>query len=382
MNSNIDKMSPFIVMEVLERAQELQRQGVDIIHMEVGEPDFDVPKCVKLSINEAVNNGKTHYTHSLGDFVLRSKIAGLYKNEYNVDFLPDNVVVTSGSSTAILLVLQLLCNPNDEVIIFNPGYSCYKNFILSVNAIPVEVNLNPDDGFKININDIKAKISEKTRAIFINSPSNPFGTLIDENTMKQIASLNIPIISDEIYHGLVYKDIAHSILEYTDNAFVINGFSKRYAMTGLRLGYLISPIKFMRKLQIMQQNLFICAPSISQFAGISAIENSQSDVDYMKKLYNERRVYLINRLRDLGFKILVEPQAAFYIFVDARMYASDTYKFAFDILENAHVGVTPGIDFGSQGQGFLRFSYANSLENIVEATNRIEKYLKSKSLLK
>ncbi len=377
MNNNIDKMSPFMVMEVLERAQELQHQGVSVIHLEVGEPDFNVPNCVEKAVASAMVTGLTHYTHSLGTLRLREAIADLYAREYGTDFGADNVVVTSGSSPAILMVLQLLCNPGDEVIIFNPGYSCYRNFILAANAVPVEVMLNPEDGFKINIDDIKAKITSKTRAIFVTSPSNPLGYVIDSQTLKAIANLGITVISDEIYHGLVYKNKAHSILEYSQDAIVINGFSKRYAMTGLRLGYIVAPIKYMRKLQIMQQNLFICAPSISQEAGVEAILHAGKDVENMRNIYNQRREFMVSAIRKIGLGIAAEPEGAFYVFADARKYTNDSYRFAFDILENANVGVTPGTDFGSQGQGFIRFSYANSLENIEEGLQRIDNYLKS-----
>lgn len=365
-----------MVMEVLERAKQLEHEGINIIHMEVGEPDFQIPACAKSALLAALDSNQTHYTHSLGNYSLRQAIAKLYADEYKTIFSPDNVVVTSGSSPAILMVLQLLCNVGDEVIIFNPGYACYRNFILAANAVPVEVKLNPDDGFKINVEEIKAKISPKTRAIMVNSPSNPFGYLIPEQTLKEIANLGIPIISDEIYHGLVYQNKAHSILEYTDNAFVINGFSKRYAMTGLRLGYIIAPLKYMRKLQILQQNLFICAPSLSQEAGLHAILNAADDVKHSCEIYNQRREFLVSQLSKIGFGIAAQPEAAFYVFADARKYTNNSYKFAFDILENAHVGVTPGTDFGSQGEGFIRFSYANSLDNIKEGLNRIDQYLK------
>ncbi len=378
MNQNIDKMSPFMVMEVLERAQELECKGINVIHMEVGEPDFNVPQCVVNAVSKAMENGHTHYTHSLGNHNLREAIADLYAREYGTNFTADNVVVTSGSSPAILMVLQLLCNPGDEVIIFNPGYSCYRNFILAANAVPVEVKLNPDNGFKINIDDIKAKITAKTRAIFVTSPSNPLGCVIPGETLNAIANLGVTVISDEIYHGLVYSGKAHSILEYTSDAIVINGFSKRYAMTGLRLGYVVAPLKYMRKLQIMQQNLFICAPSISQEAGLEAIRSADQDVENMRITYDQRRKFMVENIRKIGLEISAEPEGAFYVFADARRYTNDSYRFAFDILENAHVGVTPGTDFGSQGQGFIRFSYANSLENIGEGLKRIDNYLKAK----
>jgi len=199
--------------------------------------------------------------------------------------------------------------------------------------------------------------------------------------MKAIAGLSPYIISDEIYHGLVYEGQEHSILEFTDRAFVLNGFSKLYAMTGYRLGYLIAPPQFIRPIQKMQQNFFICAGSIAQRAGIAALQESEAEVEEMKSIYNRRRKFMIKRLKELGFSIAVEPTGAFYVFANARSISSDSYRLAFDILEKAHVGVTPGVDFGKNGEGYLRFSYANSIKNIEEGLNRLEQYLKEASWL-
>lgn len=376
MNSLIDEMTSFLVMDVLERANELQRQGHDVIHLEVGEPDFDVPQCVNDAAREAYDNHLTHYTHSLGDPELREEIARFYKSEYGVTVDPECIVVTSGSSPAILFVMLLLCDIGSEVILSNPGYACYKNFVLGAHAKPVFVPLDSQNGFQYNIDDIRGKITQQTAAIFINSPMNPTGSLLGEGFMREVAGLGVPIISDEIYHGLVYDGKAHSILEYTDNAFVLNGFSKRFAMTGLRLGYMIAPKRYMPALQKMQQNYLICASSVAQRAAIAALRDNSSYVDDMRNTYNERRVYMLQRLRDMGFSIPVDPQGAFYIFADASRFTNNSLKFAFDVLENAHVGITPGVDFGSMGEGFVRFSYANSIERIKEGLDRIENYLK------
>jgi len=375
MNDTIERMTSFIVMDVLERANELQREGIDVIHLEVGEPDFDMPECIAQAAIDAHKNGATHYTHSLGDPQLREAISEFYKQEYNVIVDPECIVVTSGSSPAILMALMLLCQVGDEVIMSNPGYPCYRNFALACHAEPVCVPLHAECDFQYNINDIKTKITDRTKAIFVNSPMNPTGTLVSDEVYKELATLNIPIISDEIYHGLVYEGKTSTILEFTDNAFIVNGFSKRFAMTGLRLGYLIAPKKHMRALQILQQNLFICAPSTAQKAGIAALRKANPDVEIMRNIYNERRVFMIKRLKEIGFVIYTEPQGAFYIFCDARKFTNDSYRFAFDVLEKAHVGITPGVDFGTGGEGFVRFSYANSIENIREAMDRLERYL-------
>ncbi len=376
-NPQVEQITPFIVMDVLEKANEMQKKGISIIHLEVGEPDFNIPECVATAAKDAYDRHQTHYTHSLGHPDLRAAIADFYQKEYGVKVNPECIVVTSGSSPAILLTLMLLCEPESEVIMSNPGYACYRNFTLAAHANPVLVPLRAVNGFQYDIEDIKKSITPLTRGIFINSPMNPTGTLLEESFYKEIASLGVPVISDEIYHGLVYEGRARSILEFTDKAFVLNGFSKRFAMTGLRLGYLIAPKEYMRSLQKLQQNLFICAPSIAQQAGIAALTQAGEDVENMKAIYNERRIYMISRLKEMGFKIDVEPKGAFYIFADARKFTKDSYKFAFEILEHAHVGITPGVDFGTAGEGYIRFSYANSLENIKEGMDRIEAYLKT-----
>jgi aspartate/methionine/tyrosine aminotransferase len=371
----LEQITPFIVMEVLEKAHEMEKRGISIIHMEVGEPDFDVPSCVKEATCQAVNQGHTHYTHSLGDPDLRSAITRHYKKNYGVDLDPDQVIVTSGSSPAILLVLTALIERGEEVILSDPSYACYPNFIKFLGGKIIRVPVFADNGFQFDTSEVASLITPRTKAIMINSPMNPTGNLVDPDVMERLSKLPITIISDEIYHGLVYDDHAHSILEFTDRAFVLNGFSKLYAMTGLRLGYLIAPKEYIRGMQKLQQNLFICASSVAQRAGIAALENCDCDVEKMLAIYNQRRVFLINRLKELGFQIPVEPTGAFYVFVNARHLSSDSYHLAFDMLEKAHIGVTPGIDFGPNGEGYLRFSYANSIENLTEGMRRLEQYI-------
>jgi aspartate/methionine/tyrosine aminotransferase len=367
-------------MDVLERAHAMERDGSHIIHLEVGEPDFDTPACVKAAACRALENGHTHYTHSLGMYELREAICEYYFQTYHVPVAPEQVIVTSGSSPAIFLVFAALLDQNDEVIVSDPHYACYPNFIKFVQGRPVTVPVYEEDGFQYRPELIKEKMNSKTRAIFINSPSNPTGNLLSENRMQAIADLAAAagsphIVSDEIYHGLVYEGKEHSILEYTDRAFVLNGFSKLFAMTGLRLGYVIAPQLFVRPMQKLQQNFFISANAMVQMAGIAALKEAGDDVSRMKDIYNERRRFMIDRLKELGFGITVEPTGAFYVFANAKHLAADSYQLAFDILEKARVGVAPGIDFGPNGEGYLRFSYANSLENIAEGMDRLEKYL-------
>ena len=377
------EMTSFIVMDVLERANEMERSGHHIIHLEVGEPDFDTPPCVKEAACRALEDGHTHYTHSLGMYELREAISEYYRETYTVTVDPDQVIVTSGSSPAIFLVFSALLEKDDEVIVSDPHYACYPNFIKFVQGRPVMIPVYEEDGFQFRPELIEKKINPKTRAIFINSPSNPTGNLLSANRMQTIAALvSAPespyIVSDEIYHGLVYEGREHSILEFTDRAFVLNGFSKLFAMTGLRLGYVIAPQPFVRPMQKLQQNFFISANAMVQMAGIAALKSARDDVLQMKNIYNKRRQFMITRLKELGFGITVEPTGAFYVFVNAKHLSRDSYRLAFDILEKARVGVAPGIDFGPNGEGYLRFSYANSLDNIKEGMDRLQKYLEKR----
>jgi aspartate/methionine/tyrosine aminotransferase len=374
-------MTPFIVMDVLERAHEMERRGVHVVHLEVGEPDFDTPKCIKAAACKALDNGHTHYTHSLGMLELREAISQHYFKTYRVPVDPDQIVISSGTSPAMFVMFSTLLEKGDQVIISDPHYACYPNFIKFVQGEPVLVPVFEEDGFQYRPEAIEQKITRKTKGIFINSPSNPTGNLLSRKRMAAIADLASEpgspyIISDEIYHGLVYEGKEHSILEFTQKAFVFNGFSKLYAMTGLRLGYMIAPKHFIRPIQKIMQNFFISANAMVQVAGIAALTEAEKDILEMKRIYNERRLYMIQRVKAMGLGITVEPTGAFYVFANAKHISNDSYKLAFDILEKAHVGVTPGIDFGKNGEGYLRFSYATSMENITEGMDRLENYLK------
>ena len=368
-------MKSFIVMDVLERAQEMEHLGEEIIHLEVGEPDFDTPEPIKDACLKAIREGKTHYTHSQGLAQLRKAICEKYEIEYGVEISPEQVLITSGTSPAMLLLFSALLEQEDEVILPNPHYPCYPNIISYVAGRPAFVDTEEEEGFQYHPAKIKKRITPRTKGIIINSPSNPTGIVMDPGRIKEIASFSPYIISDEIYHGLVYKGKEHTILEFTDRSFVLNGFSKLYAMTGWRLGYLIAPQEYIRPLQIMQQNLFISPNSFVQWAGIAALREAQEEVEEMKKIYNRRREFMLKKLREIGLEVAVEPTGAFYILANARKYSTNSYKLAFDILEKAKVGVTPGVDFGSRAEGFLRFSYANSLENIEEGMQRLQRYL-------
>lgn len=378
----VQDIKPFIVMDVLERAQEMERVGESIIHLEIGEPDFETPEAVKQAAVEALKRGETRYTHSLGTRQLREAICEYYARNYGVTRLePDQVLVTSGSSPAFLVGMGTLVDPGDEVILTDPHYACYPNFIQFLDGIPKSIPVSEEDGFQYRTEAIRKALSSKTRAILINSPANPTGNLLEADRMAEIAQLGPMVFSDEIYHGLVYEGRAHSVLEFTDNCIVFNGFSKQFAMTGWRLGYLIVPRPLIRTMQKVLQNFFISANSVAQAAAVIALTDPavEADVQRMRETYNRRRKFILQRLREIGFGISVEPTGAFYAFANAKRFTNDSYSFAFEILEKAGVGITPGVDFGAGGEGYVRFSYANSLANIAEGLRRIEEYLQKRA---
>ncbi len=268
-------------------------------------------------------------------------------------------------------------NPGDEVIITDPHYACYPQIIKIAGGVPRKVRVSEENGFQIDVSEIKRSITDKTKAIILNSPSNPTGAILEEQVFKEIAELGVLIISDEIYHGLEYTKKADSVYQFTDNAFVINGFSKLYAMTGWRLGYIIAPEKFIRPIQKLQQNLFISPNPFVQKAGITAIAKAKESADLMVKEFDERRKLMLSELKKSGFKIANDPEGAFYVFLNISQFAANSYNLSFDILNKAGVAVTPGIDFGDGGEGYIRLSYATSRELIAEGVKRLASYFKN-----
>jgi aspartate/methionine/tyrosine aminotransferase len=383
-------ITPFLAMEIMERAQELDRAGADVVHLEVGEPDFDVPDCVKDAADRAVRDGHTHYTHSLGLLELREAIAEYYAQRYRVAVPPNRVIVTTGTSGGLILLMALLTRPGGEVLLSNPGYACYPNFIRAFHASPRRFVLPAVEGFRYHSRTVRAELSEMTCGLLVNSPANPTAAIQPRSTLAELASLPVPVISDEIYHGLEYgEEPAACMLELTDDAFVLDGFSKRYAMTGFRIGWLVAPAQYVAALQRLQQNLFICAGSVAQHAAIAALRYAQADVERMRAEYQRRRDLLVSGLSRLGFGIPAVPQGAYYLLADASHLCSagnlptshattpisPSVVLARRILEEAHVGVGPGIDFGTAAEGHLRFSFASGYDRIEEGLRRLARWL-------
>ena len=377
----VSQVTPFLAMEIMERAKALEGEGREVIYLCLGEPDFPTPEPIIAAAREAMQTGETRYTHSLGRLELREALAEHYQNRYKVNIEPDQIVVSSGTSPLMLLLAAALCDPGDEVLLTDPGYACYPNFFRFVGAVPRFLPTRPEHGFQPQAEAVRALINNRTRALLINSPANPAGSVLSRLELIKLAALPIPLISDEIYHGLTYEGEEHSILEFTEDAFVLGGFSKAYAMTGWRLGYLIAPKSAMRALQTFHQNVLISANSFVQLAGVAALREGEPYVAEMRAEYDRRRCHLIPRLEEIGLKVHIRPAGAFYVLADARHISQDSLSLAKEILEATGVALTPGIDFGQGAEGFLRFSYANSMENLDKAVDRIAYFFRQSGWL-
>ncbi|MBF0357247.1 MAG: aminotransferase class I/II-fold pyridoxal phosphate-dependent enzyme [Magnetococcales bacterium] len=380
----LDNIQPFYVMEVLRRADELSTQGRDIIHLEVGEPDFATPEPILAAARKALDMDQTKYSLATGSKQLREGIARWYMSQYGVEVSPQRIVITSGSSGAFMLAFGALLNPGDRFAISDPGYPCYSNMIQLLNAEPVRIPVGPLSNYQLNAALLQPELKKGLRGALVTSPSNPTGTLISEQDFSEVTTLienhGGLLISDEIYHGITYGQSAQTALEFSDRAVVINGFSKYFAMTGWRLGWMIVPEDALGAVEMLQQNLFISASSISQYAAMAAFECGNVFQEQLEK-YNKNRVFLLDALTKSGFEIAVEPLGAFYIYADiSRLLEqtgiADSRQFCNMLLDEAGVGVTPGLDFGQHRPGeHLRFSYATSFANIQDGVARISEFI-------
>jgi aspartate/methionine/tyrosine aminotransferase len=369
-------LEPFLAMEILERAFALERAGARVIHLEIGEPDLPPPAAAVSACQRALEAGETHYTDSRGLPELREAIAEDCARRFSVQVDPARVLVTSGTSPAMLLVFSLLVDPGDQVILGTPHYPCYPNFVRHCGGEPVLVPTDPAQGYALDVDAVRRALTPRTRAIVVGSPANPTGAVQSAETLRGLAELGPPLVSDEIYGGLVYDGArATSALEVSEEAFVLDGFSKRYAMTGFRLGWAVVPARALRPLQVMQQSLFISGSAFVQHAGLAALREGEATLAQMRATYERRRRLLVAGLRELGFGVPALPQGAFYVFADARAFSKDSLGLARDLLERAHVGTAPGIDFGAAGEGFLRFCYAASEAALAEALERLGRAL-------
>jgi aspartate/methionine/tyrosine aminotransferase len=375
----VEAIERFLAVEVAERAEELERDGADVVHLEYGEPDFEAPPVVREAVEHAIKDGRTRYTHSQGILPLREAIAEHYRATYGVGVSPDQIVVTPGTSPAMLLVFGLLLDPGDEVVLSNPYYACYPNFIRYSEGVPAYVDITEGEGFQYPPEAFRGRVGPRTKAIVVNSPANPTGAVQAPARLQAIAALaegaGPLIVSDEIYHGLSYEGRDRSVLEFTDRAFVLNGFSKAFAMTGWRLGWIVAPREHARALRTLCGNFFISTNEFVQWAGVAALREAADEAGRYRAIFAERRRVMVDGLREIGLGVGFEPTGAFYVLANARAFTRDSTRFAYEMLERCHVAVTPGAAFGTNAEGYLRFSYASSAERIREGLRRIGRFL-------
>jgi len=367
-------------MEVLERAQAMEARGEHIVHMEVGEPDFATPQSIKEEALQAIEENHTFYTHSLGLPALRRKIAQYYRDTDDIAIDPERIIVTNGTSGALLLLCAALLDRNRILAITDPGYPCYKNFGFFVGAQVLSIPVSEETRFEVTATHVEA-MTQTPDVILISSPSNPTGIIYREETIAGLHNLlsgrEGTLIVDEIYAGLSYTGRPKTSLTIADDIIVVNGFSKIYAMTGWRLGWMVIPNTLIRTIQKLAQNIFISPPSISQYAAMRAFDVTD-DIEIMRQTYEKRRNFLLPRLKELGFRIPIDPEGAFYIYAGIEKWGIDSMVFVMRALEEARVAMTPGYDFGSFMAGnYIRFSYANSLEMLHEGCKRLEVWLRS-----
>lgn len=380
-------IEPFHVMDLLARARALEAEGRDIVHMEIGEPDFVTPAPIREAAKQALDAGKTHYTPAVGLPALREAISGFYRDEYGVPVAAERIIVTPGASGALLLAMGVLVNPGEQVLMADPGYPCNRHFARLVEGEAVGVPVGPQSDYQLTAEQLEQHWSADTVAALLASPSNPTGTVVSAKALEQMQILASArggrLIVDEIYHGLIYDTFddtgAQTALSVSDELFVINSFSKYFCMTGWRLGWLVAPSDYVREADKLAQNIFLAAPTVSQHAALAAFTpETRAELSGHREAFRQRRDFLLPALRELGFEIPVTPAGAFYLYADCSRFTDDSYTFALDVLEKAGVAITPGKDFGAnQPERHLRFAYTTSLARLEEGVERLARYLQA-----
>ncbi|OWP53041.1 pyridoxal phosphate-dependent aminotransferase [Pseudomonas nitroreducens] len=376
-------IEPFHVMALLARANELQAAGHDVIHLEIGEPDFTTAAPIVEAGQKALANGHTRYTAARGLPALREAIAGFYAQRYGLSIDPQRILVTPGGSGALLLASSLLVDPGKHWLLADPGYPCNRHFLRLVEGAAQLVPVGPESRYQLTPELIERHWDQDSVGALAASPANPTGTLLHKD---ELAALSLALkargghlVVDEIYHGLTYGIEAPSVLEVDDDAFVLNSFSKYFGMTGWRLGWLVAPQEAVGELEKLAQNLYISAPSMAQHAALACFEPATLAIlEERREEFRLRRDYLLPALRELGFGIAVEPEGAFYLYADISAFGGDAFTFCQHFIETEHVAFTPGIDFGRyQASHHVRFAYTQSVERLQQAVERIARGLKT-----
>ena len=376
-------IEPFHVMALLARANELQAAGHDVIHLEIGEPDFTTAEPIVRAGQAALGAGHTRYTAARGLPQLREAIARFYADRYRLSIDPERILITPGGSGALLLATSLLVDPGKHWLLADPGYPCNRHFLRLVEGVAQLVPVGPEVRYQLTPEQVERFWSSDSVGALVASPANPTGTLLERDELGALSQAlkqrGGHLVVDEIYHGLTYGCDAASVLEVDDEAFVLNSFSKYFGMTGWRLGWLVAPPAAVGELEKLAQNLYISAPSMAQHAALACFEpETLAILEQRRGEFAARRDYLLPALRELGFRIAVEPQGAFYLYADISAFGGDAFAFCRHFLETEHVAFTPGIDFGRyQADQHVRFAYTQSLPRLQQAVERIARGLKS-----
>jgi aspartate/methionine/tyrosine aminotransferase len=380
LTSRSKKLTPFYVMELLEKAREMEARGEHIVHLEIGEPDFPTPGPIKDAAFEALRNDRTYYTHSLGIPELRKLIAERYRQKDGVLVSPERVIITNGTSGAFLLLFSVLLEKGRTVALSDPGYPCYKNFAALFDADVCTIPVSSETRFEVTEQHLTGE-KQTPGLLVISNPVNPTGTVYRESTLASLErslSMNGGIfVVDEIYRGIVYSKTPRTALAVSDRIIVVDGFSKVFAMTGWRLGWMVVPEELVRPIQTVAQNVFIAPATLSQYAALKAFESGR-EIEEMRKTYEKRRNILLPELARMGFRIPIVPEGAFYIYAGIEKWGIDSREFSDRALREAKVALTPGYDFGSfQAGSHVRFSFATSIDNIKLGCDRLAAWLKT-----
>ncbi len=382
-SDRMDRLKVETAFEMMAKARKLEAEGKKVIHLEIGEPDFDTPRNIKEAAKKALDSGQTHYGPSAGLPAHRKAIAEYYSKYTGVRVGPENVVVTPGAKPIMSFAITALLNEGDECIVPDPGFPIYQSMVKFNGAVPVPVALREENDFRLDLDELKKKVGKRTRLIIINSPHNPTGGILTRDDLKMIADIaashDIPVLTDEIYDRMIYQGRFESIMQFPgmpERTVVLNGYSKTYAMTGWRVGYGIMPPELVEHMAQLMTNINSCTCTFAQAACIEALQGPQGEVDRMMEEFRKRRDFIVGRVNRIPKLSCRTPAGAFYVFVNIKKTGMDSRKFTDFLLNDCQVCALAGANFGAQGEGYVRFSYANTIENLGEACDRIERALR------
>ena len=373
-------IEPFHVVELLTRARQLEAEGHDIIHMEVGEPDFPTPEPIAQAAIAAIRDHKTLYTQALGLPELRTAIAAFYRERYGVTVPASRIAITNGASGALNLAFAALANPGDEWLLADPGYPCNRHILRTYEGVPRSIPVGPESNFQPTPEQVAAAWGERTAGLLVASPANPTGTLLTQDEIEALAGVcrakGGHFLVDEIYHGLTYEVDAPTACAAGDDIWVINSFSKYFQMTGWRLGWMVIPEPYVRDVEKLAQNLTLCPSTPAQYAALAAFApETIAILEARRAEFRRRRDFLAPALERIGFRVTARPEGAFYLYCDCSALAADSFTLARDLLEKTGVAATPGLDFGSnEPEKHIRFAYTTEIPRLDEAVRRLSAY--------